>query len=270
MQGSAKKNLIMFNKLCGENALHKVVLVTTMWENLKTQDEGQAREAELRNTDAFWGWMSARGSKIERHTNDADSGKRLIGMFVPSKEHAAPEKVILTIQEEMADQNMSLEDTKAGEAVRNNIEKESLRIHQELEEYQRSARKAILERDTRRHQDIEEIMADMRQQETLLVRNQEALSADMQQMVRARYDQAIAEIEEEQSRRLSNQYSLRSDSNTDISTPQSAASKSPTWSMTPSSLPLLRRHSTFKFSQRLSLSLRGRHCSFIGPAYTKS
>lgn len=270
MQGSAKKNLIMFNKLCGENALHKVVLVTTMWENLKTQDEGQAREAELRSTDAFWGWMSARGSKIERHTNDADSAKRLIGMFVPPKGHAAPEKVILTIQEEMADQNKLLEDTKAGEAVRNNIEMESLRIHRELEEYQRISREAILERDTRRHQDIEEIMADMRQQEALLVRNQEALSADMEQMVRARYDQAIAEIEEEQSRRLSNQYSLRSDSNTDISTPQSTASKSTTWSMTPSSLPLLRRHSTFKFSQRLSLSLRGRHCSFIGPAYTKS
>lgn len=270
MQGSAKKNLIMFNKLCGEHALHKVVLVTTMWENLKTHDEGQSREEELRNTDAFWGWMSARGSRIERHTNNADSAKRLIEMFIPSEEHSAPEKVVLTIQEEMADQNKLLEDTKAGEAVREDIRKESLRINQELEEYQKNAREAILERDTRRHQDIEEIMADIRQQEALLVRNQETLSADMEQMVRARYDQAIAEIEEERSTRLSSQYSVRSDSNTDISTPQSTASKSPTWPMKPSSLPLLRRHSTFKFSQRLSLSLRGRHCSFIGPAYTKS
>lgn len=41
MQGFSKKKLTMFNKLCGEIALHKKVLVTTMWENLKIQDQGK-------------------------------------------------------------------------------------------------------------------------------------------------------------------------------------------------------------------------------------
>lgn len=272
MQGSAKKNLIMFNKLCGENALHKVVLVTTMWENLKTNDQGVAREDELRNTKEFWGWMSERGSKIERHTNDAESAKRLLQMFLPLEKQKAPEHVVLKIQEEMADENKLLEDTKAGEAVRASIKKEGIRLSQALKEYQQSAREAMLERDNRRQREMEEIMADMKQQEGDLLRNREVLSADMEEMVRAKYDQVVAELEEEKTRRLSIQYSVRGDVNTEIGTLQRAGSENPA-ACGPNgltSLALLRSHSIFKSSRGLSLSLRGRHCSFIGPAYSKS
>lgn len=270
MQGSARKNLIMFNKLCGENALHKVILVTTMWENLKTQDQGVARENELRSTIDFWGWMWERGSKIERHTNDAESAKRLVEMFLPSDKQKAPEHVVLTIQEEMADENKLLEDTKAGEAVRASLKKEGLRLSQALKEYQQSAREAMLERDNRRQREMEEIMADMKQQEGDLLRNREVLSADMEEMVRARYDQLVTELEEDQMRRLSTQYSIRDEVNTKIDTLPSACSESPAGPNGLTSLALLKSHSNFKSSRGLSLSLRGRHCSFIGPSYTKS
>lgn len=273
MQGSAKKNLLMFNKLCGEHALRKVVLVTTMWENLRTQDEGENREKELRNTDEFWGWMSTRGSRIERHTNDAQSAKRLLEMFIPADKRQPPEKVALEIQKEMAEENKLLKETKAGEAVCDSITKEEIRIHQTLEEYQQSAREAMLERDSRRHQDLEEIMAGMRQQEDLLIRNRETLSADMKEMVKAKYDQAFADLlEDERWGRLSIQHSIRSESNTEIGTSQTVAldMESSAWVNMRPSLALPQRHASFKSNQRLSLSLRGRHCSFIGPAYTKS
>lgn len=270
MQGSARKNLIMFNKLCGEQALRKVALVTTMWENLKTQNEGENREKELRDKDEYWGWMSTRGSKIERHTNDPQSARRLVEMFVPSDKQKAPEEVALTIQKEMADQNKSLEDTKAGEVVCNSIEKERIRINQILEECRQSAREAILQRDTRRHQDLQEIMADTQQNEELLLRTREVLSADMEQMIKTRYDQAVAEMESEKLSRLSSQYSVRSGSRTDLSRTQTSSSETLAQPNSRPSLVPLRRHSTFKASQHLSLSLRGRHCSFLGPAYTKS
>ncbi|KAG8161195.1 hypothetical protein KVR01_009459 [Diaporthe batatas] len=270
MQGSARKNLIMFNKLCGENALHKVVLVTTMWENLKKEDQGVAREAELRNTNDFWGWMSARGSKIERHTNDSESAKRLIEMFLPFGKQKAPEHMVLRIQEEMADENKLLEDTKAGEAVRASIKKEGLRLSQALREYQQSAREAMLERDNTRQQEMEEIMADMKQQEGDLLRNREVLSAEMEEMVRARYDQAVDELEDEKIRRLSIQYSIRGEVSLDIGTLQSVRSESPAAPNGLTSHALITSHSTFKSSRGLSLSLSGRHCAFIGPAYTKS
>jgi hypothetical protein len=54
MSGTARRNFTMFRKLCGENALSNVVLVTTMWGNLVDMEEGEARERELQNKDGFF------------------------------------------------------------------------------------------------------------------------------------------------------------------------------------------------------------------------
>ncbi|KAH9436696.1 hypothetical protein MCOR02_000365 [Pyricularia oryzae] len=63
MQGSARKNLMMFKKLCGDDALKKVILATTMWDIVPTET-AEARQAELVNTPSFgvtW-WKRGAGS----------------------------------------------------------------------------------------------------------------------------------------------------------------------------------------------------------------
>ena len=67
MQGSAKRNLFMFKKLCGPDSLGNVILATTMWDRV-SEAEGLARETELTSTDDFWGWMVSQGSKVYRHS----------------------------------------------------------------------------------------------------------------------------------------------------------------------------------------------------------
>ena len=67
MQGSAKRNLLMFKKLCGPDALKQVTLATTMWDRV-SEVEGEARERELTSTPDFWGWMVGHGSRVCRHT----------------------------------------------------------------------------------------------------------------------------------------------------------------------------------------------------------
>ena len=67
MQGSAKKNLFMFKKLCGPDALKNVILATTMWDRV-SEAEGAAREKELTSTADFWGWMVSQGSRVHRHS----------------------------------------------------------------------------------------------------------------------------------------------------------------------------------------------------------
>jgi predicted GTPase len=64
LQGSAKKNIRQFEKLCGENALQKVVLATTMWD---VEDEVVAtqRERQLLETKEFWGYMREKVPLIE-------------------------------------------------------------------------------------------------------------------------------------------------------------------------------------------------------------
>lgn len=104
----------MFKDLCGKDALKKVVLLTTMWEKLTSRDEGEARELELKTTEGYWGYMTKRGSKVERHTNDMQSARRLVDTFVPPDEDMIPQVAPLAIQEEMTVQNKSLADTTAG------------------------------------------------------------------------------------------------------------------------------------------------------------
>ena len=73
MQGSARENLEMFRKLCGEDALKKVLFVSTFWD---TVDEalGVRNEEQLRLKDEFWGRMVKKGSKVRRYNhNDSRS-----------------------------------------------------------------------------------------------------------------------------------------------------------------------------------------------------
>jgi hypothetical protein len=66
MQGSAKRSLFMFRKLCGSDALSKVILATTKWVEV-TEQEGAEREKQLFETEDFWGYMNRNGSQIRRH-----------------------------------------------------------------------------------------------------------------------------------------------------------------------------------------------------------
>lgn len=44
MANAVMRNLTMFRKLCGDNAFENVVLVTTVWDNVRDQRKGMSRE----------------------------------------------------------------------------------------------------------------------------------------------------------------------------------------------------------------------------------
>ncbi|CAI6093828.1 unnamed protein product [Clonostachys chloroleuca] len=115
MQGSAKKNLLMFRQLCGEDALKKVVLATTMWDKVPTE-EGEQREKELIDTQEFWGWMLQKGSSCSRHMNSEDSAKRIVQTLVG---HEAP--AVTTLQIELIDEKLRLDQTSAGRALHTDL-----------------------------------------------------------------------------------------------------------------------------------------------------
>ncbi|KAJ5678494.1 P-loop containing nucleoside triphosphate hydrolase protein [Penicillium maclennaniae] len=117
MQGTAKKNLLMFKRLCGENALKNVILVTTMWDKVK-DSEGDARERELKETEDFWGYMVRNGSRVERHFNNQESAKQLVSKLLKEK------RIELTIQDEMVREKRDLNQTNAGRTLDNELASE--------------------------------------------------------------------------------------------------------------------------------------------------
>jgi len=110
MEGSALKNLRMFRSLCGEKALHNVLLTTTHWSSVDPK-KGAARERELRESPNFFKGLLDRGASLERFMGDRGSGLELVHKLMGSIPEA------LDIQYQIVDERKALKDTPAGQTI---------------------------------------------------------------------------------------------------------------------------------------------------------
>ena len=69
VEGSALRALTIMKKLCGNDNLKNVILVTTFW-NEGTDAVGVKWEKELVSTDDIWKQMLDQGSRVERMSRD--------------------------------------------------------------------------------------------------------------------------------------------------------------------------------------------------------
>ena len=79
MAGTSLKNLQVFRKLCGKDALDKVYLTTTMWDEVESS-VGERRLNELKTV--YWKVMISQGAQIARCKSGDDSSKRLVRQIV--------------------------------------------------------------------------------------------------------------------------------------------------------------------------------------------
>jgi len=102
--------LDVFEKLCGPNSLHNVVIVTTKWDQLPKDDPiGESREDELLND--HMAMLVKLGAKHARHDNSIESVLRIVRpvMCYPTTK--------ARLQEELVDEGKGLQDTEAGKQV---------------------------------------------------------------------------------------------------------------------------------------------------------
>ena len=71
------KHLFMFRKLCGNEAESRIVLTTTMWDEVQ-ETVGKNRLVELEST--HWKTMIERGSTTFRYWNTQESARELLQM----------------------------------------------------------------------------------------------------------------------------------------------------------------------------------------------
>lgn len=145
MGSSALKNLNVFQKMCGQSVFPSIMLVSTMWEELRPEHGGtsigEQRELELRSNDRFWGTMEKGGSRIARHNGTIDSAKAILAQMTDQK------KVILDIQRQMIDENLPLVKTVAGEFLEQEFIQARKQHEDELRELKESMEAAKAERD---------------------------------------------------------------------------------------------------------------------------
>ena len=114
MAGSPYRNLRLFGELCGDKAIEKVMLVTTMWDRIE-REKGKQREEEL--VTRFWAKMIEHNASHDRFDNSDSSAWRIIQYFV----HREALRQVLLLQEELVDLKKHINETTAGMALYNEL-----------------------------------------------------------------------------------------------------------------------------------------------------
>lgn len=112
MAGASLKNLRMFASICGLEAMPSVILVTTMWDEVR-EDAGVRRETELRET--FWRDMIAHGCKTERFDRTYEAAWDILHSLF----HRAQEP--LQLPKDIVDTHLHLNETHAGITLHNEL-----------------------------------------------------------------------------------------------------------------------------------------------------
>ncbi|KAJ2929180.1 hypothetical protein H1R20_g7918, partial [Candolleomyces eurysporus] len=124
MTRNDRSNVKVFQKICGNHGLSKVILATTRWD-ICPPESGEKRKREL--VDTFWSDMlsaSAPQTKAEMTAllNSKESAWDLIRLVLKRRADSHIDGVILTIQKQIVDKSKKLKHTAAAQELRRNLE----------------------------------------------------------------------------------------------------------------------------------------------------
>ncbi|KAJ2934409.1 hypothetical protein H1R20_g2654, partial [Candolleomyces eurysporus] len=107
--GTGRRNLTIFQKLCGRRAIRNVALVTTRWDQVK-QSTATSRENELRTKSPLFKYFLDNGAALFRY--DRKEGIQPAQAITRHFINSSP--VPLSIQREMVDEGKLLSETAVG------------------------------------------------------------------------------------------------------------------------------------------------------------
>ncbi|EXL76713.1 hypothetical protein FOPG_08610 [Fusarium oxysporum f. sp. conglutinans race 2 54008] len=184
MTNAIMRNLTMFRNLCGDGAFENVILATTFWDELQDESKGAAREHELISTPEWWGYMSNKGSRIRRFQNTRESALEIVNELVDLP------AVTLQIQEEIVEQGLGVDQTTAGEALNEELNKLREQHQTQLNSIREEKEQAIKDRDVQLEKMLDKLEQEKQQFMRRLESEQAALHADRREQQR-RMEQAF-------------------------------------------------------------------------------
>ncbi|KAG9312302.1 P-loop containing nucleoside triphosphate hydrolase protein [Chiua virens] len=114
MAGTPLKNLRVFQKLCGKDALDKVYLTTTMWDEVDER-VGERRLEELRSD--YWKAMISQGAQVVCCRGVDETPKSLIRDILKKEGRRR-----VRLQEEMVEMQLEIKETEAGQELYSQLE----------------------------------------------------------------------------------------------------------------------------------------------------
>jgi len=159
----------MFRELCGDTSLKNVVFVTNMWGTVPL-DVGEAREMELSSN--FFKPALDKGARMARHQNTDRSAHDIVRMIMGNR------PVVLQIQRELVDERKDIIDTAAGEAINEELNRQSRRHQDELKAAKDQMMQALKEKDEQVRQEMEEETRRLQDQIEKIKRESEGMASN--------------------------------------------------------------------------------------------
>lgn len=149
MLGTTRKNLEVFQKLCGDDAFRSVILGTTKWGDVFKED-GDRRTQQL--CDNYWREMLDHGSKVFRFEDSSKSAWAMVNSIIELNRSRAE---VLQIQRELVDALKLIPDTEAGQKLRNDLDQVLIKLKED-----RKAQK----KDESKRMELDREIAQVREQ----------------------------------------------------------------------------------------------------------
>ncbi|KAG7092042.1 hypothetical protein E1B28_008423 [Marasmius oreades] len=176
VSGVTRRNMMMFQQLCGFNAMSNVIIVTTMWQKLENQDEGARREQQLGAKSIFLKQALEGGAQLIRHPqNTKESARAVISKLL------AKDPVTLQIQKEMVDEKKTLTESAAGSYLNNEL-REQIKKHEEELKNLREEMAATRHQDTLLQEELEEEARTLRESLNKAREEKEKIATDYANM----------------------------------------------------------------------------------------
>ncbi|KAK5422420.1 hypothetical protein LTR06_000678 [Exophiala xenobiotica] len=181
MGHSAIRNLEIFKRLCGKEAMQGVAFVTTRWDGM---EEGSPqwtsaveREKQLRSSDKYWAGMIREGANVVRHFGTRTAALTVVDLLM-QKQFGSP----LAIQTELAKEMRSLDQTAAGRFLAQEQEELQARYAQEMKDLEQEREEALQQRDRVLAEELANQQQKYRAQHADFASARQELHVDFQQM----------------------------------------------------------------------------------------
>ncbi|KAK1232373.1 hypothetical protein PQX77_004495 [Marasmius sp. AFHP31] len=176
VSGVTRRNMMMFQQLCGFDAMSNVMIVTTMWQKLEDQEEGNEREQQLGAQGIFFKHAFEGGAQLARHLqNTRESALAVISKLL------AKDPVTLQIQREMVDEGKSLTDSAAGSQLDSELREQIKKCQEELEEI-RKEMAAVRYQDAMRQKGLEDEAETLRESLNRAREEKEKIATDYEKL----------------------------------------------------------------------------------------
>ena len=146
-RGTAVNNFRTFRKLCGDETLKNVILMTNMWGEV-TPQQGADREQQLR--DKYFKAAIEKGARLCRHSNTPESARMILRKILKNK------PLVLKIQHELIDECKDIGETWAGAELNRETRVVVERYQREIRELEKKVREMVDEKNEGFQKELEE------------------------------------------------------------------------------------------------------------------